>query len=175
MRKIKGNDYIIEGDIAKIIINSKKYGRLEAIIDTKNIERCRDYTWYVNLAKSNNKFYIKSTDRNNNYKVILLHSLLTNCPEDLDVDHRDGNTLDNRESNLRIVTTKQNMENRLGCQKNNKTSGIRGVSWHKQHLKWSVLIGHNGKRIWGGLYNNLGEAEQKAKEMRNTYFTHHTA
>jgi len=36
----KGNDYIIEDDVAKIIINSPKHGYFEALIDSKNVNIC---------------------------------------------------------------------------------------------------------------------------------------
>lgn len=40
-----------------------------------------------------------------------LHRLVTNCPEDMVVDHKNHNRLDNRKSNLRICTVKENNQN----------------------------------------------------------------
>jgi len=48
-------------------------------------------------------------------------------PKGKQVDHWNHDTLDNRKGNLRIVTNRQNNENRNGAYKNSK-SGIRGVS-----------------------------------------------
>lgn len=55
-----------------------------------------------------------------------------------DVDHKDGNGLNNQRFNLRIATKSQNAANR-GPQENN-TSGYKGVSWSKVALKWKAQI-----------------------------------
>ena len=100
-----------------------------------------------------------------------MHRLITNCPKDMQVDHINHNTLDNRKNNLRTVTIKQNQENLLNARINSK-SKIRSVSWSKDHKKWRVTIGHNQKQIFGGYFNNLEHAELKAIELRQKYFTH---
>jgi len=173
MAKFKGNKYIIEGNIAKIVINSKKFGYFETLIDTKNVELCKQYTWHVNLAKCNNTFYARTDIRFNKNKIttLYLHKLIKKCSNHLQIDHKNINTLDNREENLRIVSRKQNAENQKTCQKNSK-SEIRGVSWSKQNKKWQACIHHNGKTIYGGCYCNLAEAEQVVIKLRQQYFTH---
>ena len=75
------------------------------------------------------------------------------------VDHINGNSLDNRRLNLRIVKQQQNIRNRGGAQSNSK-SGIRGVYWHKQRNKWASTIRHNGKNISLGLYDDIEEARK---------------
>ena len=40
----------------------------------------------------------------------------------------------------------------------NNTSGGIGVSWSKLHNKWRVKLRHNGKPVYGGLYNDINEA-----------------
>src|ERR1039457_2680850 len=127
-RYIKGNEYIIDGDIAKIIIISKKYGYFESLIDAKNVERCKNYTWGVHFNLTINKFYITTHFNKPRQTILYLHRLITNCPNNMQVDHIDGNTFDNREQNLRLVTHKQNMENQYSCYDNNKSSGIRGIT-----------------------------------------------
>jgi hypothetical protein len=61
-----------------------------------------------------------------------------------EVDHKDGNGLNNRIANLRDATHSQNQRNR-GAQSNNP-SGLKGVSWHKRDRKWRAQITINGKR-----------------------------
>lgn len=164
---IKGNNIITKDNHAKIEIKSKKYGLFHALIDLEDIERIEGYTWYVCLNKYTNSFYVI----NSKYKLIL-HNLIMNTPKGMQVDHIYHNTLDNRKDNLRICTNKQNKENQLTCQFNNKSSSIRGVTWNKQNKKWQAQISHNKKYIYGGLFDSLECAELKAIELRNKYFTH---
>jgi hypothetical protein len=72
-------------------------------------------------------------------------------PEEKQVDHEDTNRLNNKISNLRLATNKQNQDNKKK-QKNN-TSGVTGVSWHKKHKKYHAVIKHNGKPILLGHFN----------------------
>lgn len=71
-----------------------------------------------------------------NRKTILLHRYITNCPRGLQVDHINGNILDNRKSNLRICDPSQNQANSK-LPKNN-TSGYKGVS--KNGSGWKAKL-----------------------------------
>lgn len=62
------------------------------------------------------------------------------------VDHINGNSLDNRRSNLRIVIPAENSQNRKGPQANS-SSGIRGVSWYARKGMWQAELKVNGRRI----------------------------
>ena len=79
------------------------------------------------------------------------------------VDHIDGNGLNNRRKNLREVTNKENRKN-MPMRSDNK-SGTVGVRWHKQAQKWTVQIRVAGKQIHGGCFTNLEDAIAKRKEM----------
>lgn len=84
------------------------------------------------------------------------------------VDHINGNRLDNRLSNLRIVTRKQNRIN-CGVRKSNK-SGITGVSWSNQRMKWVAQIQVDGKSINLGRYENIEDAITARKQAEIKYF-----
>ncbi len=90
-------------------------------------------------------------------------------PAGHEIDHQCRNSSCVRPSHLKAVTHKQNMEN-LGLHRRN-TSGYRGVSWHRQVGKWAVYVNENGKSRYGGLFENVHEAGQKAIEMRNRFYT----
>ncbi len=70
----------------------------------------------------------------------------------LQVDHINGNKLDNRLENLRPASHLQNQQNR-GAQSDNKT-GYKGVSFHKAMGKYLASIRVNGKSIHLGYYTN---------------------
>ena len=74
------------------------------------------------------------------------------------IDHIDGNGLNNDIENLRAATNSQNGSNR-GAQKNN-TSGFKGVGWHKKAQKWQASITSDGKRRHLGLFDTPEAAHQ---------------
>lgn len=73
-----------------------------------------------------------------------------------DIDHINGNGLDNRIENLRDVP---NVINRKNCRRRiDNQSGITGINWNKKAGKWMVQIGVLGKNKYQGLFSDLGEA-----------------
>jgi len=99
----------------------------------------------------------------------ILHGYLLEPNQE--IDHIDGNGLNNDINNLRACTSKQNKENLKGAYKNSK-SGIRGVCWDKKSNKWRAQITHNGKGIYLGLYVTKEEAEKVVIAARKELFTH---
>jgi len=89
-------------------------------------------------------------------KRALMHRIIMKAPRHLEVDHIDGNRLNNRRSNLRLCTSSQNKMNR-GIRKDTK-SGYKGVSWHKQRKKWTARIKAEGKYKHLGLFENIKDA-----------------
>ncbi|MCZ2077923.1 MAG: HNH endonuclease [Bryobacterales bacterium] len=67
------------------------------------------------------------------------------------VDHRNGNGLDNRRSNLRLATTSENNRNVRRNRRN--TSGYKGVSFFKETHKWRAQIRVNRKMLHLGLFD----------------------
>lgn len=88
-----------------------------------------------------------------------------------DIDHIDGNSLNNRIENLRPTSRKQNQENRKSANKDSK-SGEKGVCWNKSVKKWKVYICHNGKDIHLGYYVNKEDAIAARIAAEKKYFTH---
>lgn len=75
---------------------------------------------------------------------------------DLMVDHKNGNPLDNRKSNLRVATHSQNLINR-GKPVHN-TSGYKGVSFRKSENCYEAYITVRKKRIRLGLFDDIIKA-----------------
>lgn len=72
------------------------------------------------------------------------------------LDHINRNKDDNRITNLRLATRRQNGIN-VGLNKAN-TSGFKGVHWHKRDEVWQVLIHVYKKKIYLGSYKDVMEA-----------------
>lgn len=87
-----------------------------------------------------------------NGKNVGMHTMIVNAAAGLEPDHRNGDRLDNRRSNLRSATPTQNQQNR-GIDKRN-TSGCRGVCPAKRG-RWRARIVVNGQEI------ALGEFREK--------------
>ena len=88
-------------------------------------------------------------------------------PED-QIDHINRNRSDNRISNLREATNKQNMQN--ASKRSDNTSGHPGVSWYKQKSKWQAKIKHNQKKIHLGSFTTMEEALSARKAAEKLYW-----
>ncbi len=82
-------------------------------------------------------------------KVALMHRLVMSAPCDLEVDHIDGNKLNNQRSNLRLCTHAENQRNRTRLNKNN-TSGHKGIYWNAMRKNWYAQVTLNGRAITVG-------------------------
>ena len=83
---------------------------------------------------------------------------------DGEIDHINQNKTDNRIANLRDVPKEINQRN--GTRKSNNTSGVPGVTWHKQHRKWYAQVNTNGKHHFVGLFIELSDAEAAVRIFR---------
>jgi hypothetical protein len=90
-------------------------------------------------------------------KTDFLHRYLLNPDKGMEVDHINGNGLDNRLLNLRVCTKSQNGANRKSS---NKTSKYKGVSLCSSSVdkKWRAQITKNGKCVLLGRYYTEKEA-----------------
>ena len=96
-------------------------------------------------------------------KGIYLSIEIMDPPKGKQVDHINGNTLDNRKSNLRICTSAENQHNK-GKMENN-TTGYKGVSFDKRDGFYYSRIKNNGKRISLGRFKNSINAALIYDEM----------
>jgi hypothetical protein len=87
------------------------------------------------------------------------------------IDHINGIRTDNRRSNLREATAKQNNEN-ITLRRDN-TSGYRGVTLNKKSGKWQATVQHKGVWVYCGLHQTAEIAANTAEQKRQELFTHH--
>lgn len=166
------NDYEIRGDVTVIFVNSPKYGMKEILISTNDLQKVKDYTgtWCVQWRNKVKNFYcLTNVKRNKKSFSIYLHRYLMSCPEELQVDHINHDTLDNGKENMRVVTHAQNNQNRKGPQENKKSAGGIGVSWDKRKQKRKVGYRIRGKRKHVGYFKDIKEANRASLEARKTH------
>ena len=134
----------------------------EFLLSSSDYEKIKDYCWIKHHSG-----YMMAVDTISD-KLIYLHVLIMQPINDEEVDHINGNKLDNRRENLRICTHQQNMMNRK-IQKNN-TSGIPGVYYNKKYSKWHARIKINGFYIHLGFFDDINEAAQVRQNAEQQYF-----
>ncbi len=122
-----------------------------AIVDDDDFGRLNSQRWCAD--KRNTKYKTEFVARNGQ---TLMHRVIMKAKEGEEVDHINGNSLDNRKSNLRIVTRRQNAQNRH----DNRTSRFPGVSWNKGKNKWECRIRINGHKKHVGYFKNEEKAAQ---------------
>lgn len=146
-------NYGDDGETCEIIIPYKD-GYLTGYIDTEDKQKVQQYNWRI--SKKKNKYYIVTGQSKNN-SLLYLHNLIMNHNYEKtkkEVDHIDGNSLNNRKANLRIVeriTNIQNVKARIDNQ-----IGIRGIS--KNYNKFRVDFSYNNQRYYFKEWNTLEEA-----------------
>lgn len=159
----------IKEEYAVINIDSPSHGHFDILIDLEDIDRCKDITWSIQMIRyGKDKEYTMYYATNN--KIGMLHRYLMNMPKGVIVDHKDGNTYDNRKFNLRICDYTGNNRN-AGLHVNNK-SGHKGVCWykHNNYNKWKAYICVDRKIINLGYFDELDEAIRVREKAEQKYF-----
>lgn len=123
-----------------------------AIVSDRDYQKISQYKWYA-IRSVKDIFYPATKIEGKN---IRMHRFLLEPKDKEIVDHINGNTLDNRRSNLRICSQQQNNFN----QKPFGRSKYKGVSWQKHAKKWKAQIQFNRKRKSIGYFD---KAENAAK------------
>jgi len=124
--------------------------------------------WHMNSSRSDihgGRFYFTRNlpARNGHRECVRLHRMLVNADAGTIVDHVNGNTLDCRKENLRIVDVCTNTINSAPYTKH------RGVSFEKKKKLWRARIQVNGKSISLGRFKNITDAIEAYTTAERTY------
>jgi hypothetical protein len=121
-----------------------------AFADYEDYDKIKGVTWYVRkLHKVNYAWYGGSDSKSRGvmHRIVVDYNI---------VDHKNGDGLDNRKSNLRPCTQSTNGMNR-GVPANNST-GYKGVSYVKRTGKYHAYINSKRKRKFLGYYDTAEKA-----------------
>lgn len=133
----------IEGDVAYVPLT---HG-YEAIIDAADVPLVDGVSWFARI-KPRTVYALSNTPRPKR-RMVRLHRIIMGEPDGLEIDHIDGDGLNNRRSNLRVATSSQNKHNMRAH--TDSRSGFKGVTWTRG--KWLAQIGLNGKNRGIGYFD----------------------
>ena len=132
------------------------------LIDLEDFGFVRDYTW-SRLDNGREGYIYRRVWYDNKMSSVYLHrELMGLTDEELTVDHIDGDGLNNKKSNLRIVTQQGNNRNRRGNPKN--------YYYDRKNDRWAVNLTINNKTVYFGSYETEEEAKDKAKRVREEHY-----
>lgn len=147
-------------DIAYVYTNKGE----QIIIDAEDYDKIKHLCWGLT-----NLNYVYATEHLT-HKNVQIHRVIMDILDkpDIIVDHKNGNPLDNRKSNLRLCTKAQNSYNKRMQPYN--TSGVTGVTWDKRTNKWKASIGYKGKTLHLGTFDSKQDAINARKQGEDKYF-----
>ncbi len=108
----------------------------KALVDDSDFELVNKYKWRVNVGAHGNIYAYRSVKNKGKRTFIYMHKMVIKTTEQ--VDHIDGNGLNNQKENLRACTHTENMRNRRLFK--NNTSGFKGVIFDKFSGKWRTTF-----------------------------------
>lgn len=158
-KKVKRQPYYCEVRGSWIIPLTQ--GR-DTLVDEEDVEFLGKFNWYWSASKTNTGYAVLKIKNN-----LGMHRALTECPDGYMVDHINGNSLDNRKLNLRIVTNRENGQN----QKIHRSGKLVGCSYHKTRKKWEAKIRVDETRKSLGYFKTEHEAHQAYMKAYNELVT----
>jgi len=141
-----------------------------ALVDAEDYESLAQFKWQAVRLRDSQTYYARRRQVvNGRGKSIYMHRVIMQASGGQRVDHRQPQkTLDNRRSNLRFATNRQNLQNRPKCKGNR--SGYKGVTWNGYGRNWTAKIGARGKTRCLGCYLDKREAARAYDQAARKYF-----
>lgn len=138
-----------------------------AIVDNDMFDMLNQHKWCA--AKYGNRFYaVRCITVNKKEINERMHRIVLDAPNGVHIDHKNGDSLDNRKSNLRFATHQQNASNRH-CIKSK--TGVKGVSLTINPLKpFGAFIRCKGKNMYLGYFAVLADADEAYRKAEVKYF-----
>jgi len=135
-----------------------------AIVDDEDFEELSQHSWHSKRSCTREEKYYatRSMKLIGKYRPwVMMHQQIMGDLEGFEIDHVDGNTLDNRRCNLRFATRSQNCQNRKKLK--NTVSKYRGVYRSRSKSKpWKTQLSVNTNSIPKNIHIGYYETEMEA-------------
>jgi hypothetical protein len=138
------------------------------IVDLQDYYHLNNFNWCPKKRGLSIYAVRLSSNSSGSIRIISMHKGILKAPVGLLVDHKNGETLDNRRSNLRIATHSQNMFNRKKV-RTKTSSRFIGVSYDKKKRLWKSSISTHGRKIFLGYFKNEIDAAKACDAAAKKY------
>lgn len=129
-----------------------------AVVDVDNFDVLNQWRWHA-IEKGGGKVYAHRWEKR---RGVLMHRYIMGAFGPIDIDHINGDTLDNRKSNLRRSSHRQNLYNRSAI----KGREYKGVYWEESRRKWAVRFRlPDGSFPLFGRFSELQDATHRSNEV----------
>lgn len=134
--------------LGSFVVENSRY---RVLLSECDVDLVLDYPggWYLRKSVNTSgraRHYLRTSK-----EMIMLHVMLMSRPDGMTVDHINGNSLDNRRENLRVVSPRDNCKNNRGNP--DSTSRFVGVWWHRRNHKWIAEIkDHDCRKLYLGSF-----------------------
>lgn len=152
-----------------VILTKNRYAK----VDDEDYQDLIKHSWQALWVKNCPRIYAvrrrlfwEDPDRSN----VMMHRQILGLSmfDKVDVDHINGDGLDNRRCNLRVCSRSEN--NTHSRMSKNNTSGFIGISFNKQYGKWEAHVCVNYKKICLGYFDCREDAVKTRLEAEKKYY-----
>jgi len=157
MARKNSRQVVIDGDVALIELTGGHWAK----IDVSDLGAIARFSWHAIVSRKKDgsirsvyasRNAVKSDGKGCPSRILMHRAIMGSAFEE-EVDHVDGDGLNNRRTNLRRATHSQNMHNQRLSVAN--TSGQKGVTFNRASKKWQAQIKKSGKVIYLGVFPTI--------------------
>jgi hypothetical protein len=140
-----------------------------ALVDDADFEALTVFKWQAHRGPHDSTWYaVRAAVVAGRETKLRMHRVIAGAADGIQVDHRNGNGVDNQRHNLRLATGSQNQQHRVRATRPQMASKFKGLSWEQG--RWRARILAEGRRIHLGAFASEIEAAKAYDAAALKYF-----